>query len=282
MEKKIVIKKTQIDKLEDVSIFFQKLTGLSKTKIKDAMTKGAVWKTDSRRKRKRIRRATARIQQGDYVEFYYDPDILSIVPPSAKLLYDMIHYSVWHKPVGLMTQGTDYGDHCSLIRQSETYFQSKRNNFPIHRLDRETEGLVVIAHTSDAAKRMSTLFQNREVVKRYRAIVLGNLGFPDKVEKIEIPLDGKESITEYQIEGYDSVSNTSIVTIWIKTGRKHQIRRHFDIIGYPVMGDPKYGKGNKNDQGLQLRAISLAFRCPFQHKEMCFHLQGYSIQVKDD
>jgi tRNA pseudouridine32 synthase / 23S rRNA pseudouridine746 synthase len=275
MGEKIVIERVQITKPEGVSDFFQKNTGLSKTKIKDAMIKGAAWKTDNRRKRKRIRRATAWIQQGDYVELYYDPDILLIVPPSAKLLYDMIHYSVWHKPVGLMTQGTDFGDHCSLIRQSETYFQSRRNNFPVHRLDRETEGLVVIAHSSDAAKRMSTLFQNREVVKRYRAIVLGNLGSPDKVEKIEIPLDGKESITEYRTEEYNPISNTSTVAIWIKTGRKHQIRRHFDMIGFPVMGDPKYGKGNKNVQGLQLRAISLAFRCPFQHKEMCFHLQEY-------
>ncbi len=277
MEKKIVIKKAPIDKPENIIVIFQNLTGLSKIKIKDAMTKGAVWKTDNRRKRKRIRRATAWIQQNDHIEFYYDPDILSIVPPSAKLLYDMIHYSVWSKPVGLMTQGTDFGDHCSLIRQSEIYFQSRRKNFLIHRLDRETEGLVVIAHTSEAAKRISTLFQKREVVKRYRATVLGNIGSPDKIEKIEIPLDGKESITEYQAEEYDPASNTSTVTVWIKTGRKHQIRRHFDMIGYPVMGDPQYGKENKNVQGLQLIAISLSFRCPFQHKEICFHLQGYSI-----
>lgn len=275
MGEKIVIQKVQIDQPENITLFFQNLTGLSKIKIKDAMIKGAVWITDRRKKRIRIRRATTLIQQRDQVEFYYDPDILSIVPPSAKLLCDMIHYSVWHKPVGLMTQGTDFGDHCSLIRQSEIYFQARRKSYPIHRLDRETEGLVVIAHTAEAAKRMSELFQKREVIKRYRATVLGNLGFPNKIKKIEIPLDGKESITEYQAEGYDPVSNTSTVTIWIKTGRKHQIRRHFDIIGYPVMGDPQYGKGNKNDQGLQLRAISLAFRCPFQNKEKCFHLQGY-------
>ncbi len=274
MGEKIVIQKVQIDKPENITLFFQNLTGLSKIKIKDAMIKGAVWITDRRKKRIRIRRATTLIQQRDHVEFYYDPDILSIVPPSAKLLCDMIHYSVWHKPVGLMTQGTDFGDHCSLIRQSEIYFQARRKSYPIHRLDRETEGLVVIAHTAEAAKRMSDLFQKREVIKRYRATVLGNLGFPDKIKKIEIPLDGKESITEYQAEGYDPVSNTSTIMIWIKTGRKHQIRRHFDIIGYPVMGDPQYGKGNKNDQGLQLKAISLSFRCPFQHKEICFHLEG--------
>jgi tRNA pseudouridine32 synthase / 23S rRNA pseudouridine746 synthase len=275
MGEKIVIQKVHIDKPENITLFFQNLTGLSKIKIKDAMIKGAVWITDRRKKRIRIRRATTLIQQSDHVEFYYDPDILSIVPPSAKLLCDMVHYSVWHKPVGLMTQGTDFGDHCSLIRQSEIYFQARRKSYPIHRLDRETEGLVVIAHTAEAAKKMSGLFQKREVIKRYRATVLGNLGFLDKIIKIEIPLDGKESITEYQAEGYDPVSNTSTVTIWIKTGRKHQIRRHFDIIGYPVMGDPQYGKGNKNDQGLQLRAISLEFRCPFLNKEKCFHLQGY-------
>lgn len=272
METLIVKKKVTIDKPQVISDFLQRLTGLSKIKIKDAMAKGAAWKTDTRRKRKRIRRATARIQYNDYVELYYDPDIISAVPPSPKLLYDLTHYSVWIKPAGLMTQGTDFGDHCSLLRQTEIYFQSKRNIFPVHRLDRETEGLVVIAHSSEAAKKLSILFQKREVIKEYRAAVLGNLGEPGTIDVIQVPLDGKGSITRYRVQGYDPASNTSTAIIWIQTGRKHQIRRHFESIGHPVMGDPKYGKGNKCDQGLQLRAVSLAFRCPFQHADKCFHL----------
>jgi tRNA pseudouridine32 synthase/23S rRNA pseudouridine746 synthase len=54
------------------------------------------------------------------------------------------------------------------------------------------------------------------------------------------------------------------------SGRKHQIRRHFDMIGHPVMGDPRYGKGNKNAEGLQLLATSLKFKCPFTHEKRVF------------
>ncbi|RJP80464.1 MAG: RNA pseudouridine synthase [Desulfobacteraceae bacterium] len=272
MEKLIVKERMKTDKPELLPDFLQRLTNLSKIKIKDAMAKGAAWKTDTRRKRKRIRRATETVQYNDYVELYYDPAIISAVPPTPQLLYDLIHYSVWLKPVGLMTQGTDFGDHCSLLRQAEIYFQSRRGIYPVHRLDRETEGLVVIAHTPEAAKRLSILFQKREVVKEYRASVLGNLGEPDKVDIIKVPLDGKESITEYRVQGYDPFLNISTAVIWIQTGRKHQIRRHFESIGHPVIGDPKYGKKNKSDQGLQLRAVSLAFRCPFQRTDRCFHL----------
>ena len=264
--------KAQVDGLETFADFFQRHTGLSKTRIKDAMVKGAAWRTDSRGKRNRIRRATAKVQQNDPIELYYDPEILSICPPHATLLYDMAQYSVWQKPAGLMTQGTNFGDHCSLLRQAEIDSQPKQKVFLVHRIDRETEGLVMIAHTVQAAKKLSLLFQQRKVTKIYRANVLGYLGESGRTERINLPLDGKESITDYQIKGYDSVTDVSTVEILLKTGRKHQIRRHFERICHPVMGDPVYGKGNKNNSGLQLKAVALAFPCPFHQVDRYFQL----------
>jgi tRNA pseudouridine32 synthase/23S rRNA pseudouridine746 synthase len=58
----------------------------------------------------------------------------------------------------------------------------------------------------------------------------------------------------------------------IITGRTHQIRRHFDMIGFPVVGDPRYGEGNKNRTGLKLFATSLAFTCPYQHHPVRVHI----------
>jgi len=58
--------------------------------------------------------------------------------------------------------------------------------------------------------------------------------------------------------------------VQIRTGRLHQIRRHFDLIGHPVMGDPRYGTGNKNKEGLQLEADQLRFICPFAKREVVF------------
>jgi tRNA pseudouridine32 synthase/23S rRNA pseudouridine746 synthase len=69
-------------------------------------------------------------------------------------------------------------------------------------------------------------------------------------------------VTHYALKLFDAQKNQSLVQVTPVTGRRHQIRRHFDMIGHPVMGDPRYGSGNKNKSGLQLSAIGLAFECP--------------------
>jgi tRNA pseudouridine32 synthase/23S rRNA pseudouridine746 synthase len=79
-------------------------------------------------------------------------------------------------------------------------------------------------------------------------------------------LDGKEAITHFEVLG--NGNGRSLLLINIDTGRLHQIRRHLDIIGYPVMGDPKYGKGNKNREGLQLLAKSLNFIDPWTRQSV--------------
>jgi tRNA pseudouridine32 synthase/23S rRNA pseudouridine746 synthase len=58
----------------------------------------------------------------------------------------------------------------------------------------------------------------------------------------------------------------------IKTGRYHQIRRHFNMISHPVIGDPKYDRGNKNIEGMKLSAVSINFSCPFINREVEFRM----------
>ncbi|MGV1099588.1 RluA family pseudouridine synthase [Thiovibrio sp. JS02] len=240
--------------------------GLSKGKIKDAMGKGAVWLHSGKRGRKRLRRASTPLKPGDVLDFFYDPQLLVLLPPSGQCLHDAGHYSVWFKPAGLLAQGTDYGDHCSLLRQVELHFRKARPALPVHRLDREASGLMLIAHDSGAAARLSALLQENRIEKGYRIRVKGK---PTEREgAVDLPLDGKEAKTSYQVTAYDEKSDTATVEVRIATGRLHQIRRHFALLGHPVLGDPRYGRGNKNSAGLQLVAYSLAFRCPFSNKEI--------------
>ena len=154
----------------------------------------------------------------------------------------------------------------------ELFFQNERKIFLIHRLDREAAGIVLVAHDKGAAGKLSRLFQNRSIVKHYRAQVLGNLADSKQEDTIQIPLDGKTAITNYNAVSYDPSSNTTRVEVVIQTGRKHQIRRHFDMIGFPVMGDPVYGEGNKNTEGMQLTATALEFKCPFSGNDKIFSL----------
>jgi hypothetical protein len=148
-------------------------SGLSKIRVKDAMQKGAAWLTSKRGKRRRIRRATTAVVPGDRLALYYDAAILAAKPPRARMVADRRDYSVWFKPAGLMTQGTDFGDHCCLLRQVDVFFRSRRPVFPVHRLDREAAGILLLAHSKSAAAKLSRLFRNRSIAKHYRAEVLG-------------------------------------------------------------------------------------------------------------
>lgn len=237
-------------------------SGLSKVRIKKAINCGAVWLHRSNAKSKRIRRATTRVEQGDRVLLYYDESILSQIPPCARCIRDMKAYSVWFKPTNLMTQGTRFGDHVALTRQVERYFTPRRKVFLVHRLDRETSGLVIMAHNRRSAALLSEMFRSRKVEKTYEAWVLGDLGSTKSAGTIDLQLEARRAVTHYALKRFDPQKNQSLVQITPVTGRRHQIRRHFDMIGHPVMGDPRYGRGNKNKSGLQLTAVGLAFECP--------------------
>jgi len=246
-------------------------TGLAKARVKECMQKGGVLLCRQGGKFRRARKAKTLLRPGDLVRLAYDPEILNQEPPPPLLIADLVHYSVWDKPAGLLAQGTQFGDHCALLRLAQLAFVPPRETFLVHRLDREASGLMLIAHSKRAAAALSRLFQGHQVVKEYQITVRGVW---DRGEQgsITLPLDGKEAITSYRLLGSDPLHTTSRLLVTLKTGRLHQIRRHFALSGFPVMGDPRYGSGNKDRAGLALRAVRLAFRCPLQGKEQEFRL----------
>jgi tRNA pseudouridine32 synthase/23S rRNA pseudouridine746 synthase len=236
-------------------------TGRSRRAIKDAMVKGAVWIRRGRTRR-RVRRATATARRGDRVELFFDAALLSMEPPVAALVLDRQRFSVWLKPPGLLAQGGDFGDHCSLPRQVE--LDTRRKVHVVHRLDRETAGLMLVAHDADAAGRLSALFRAGAITKRYRARVLGEPGGPGHALRVEAPVDGRPACTDLRVVAVVDAGSRieSEVDLTLHTGRTHQIRRHLEGIGHPVIGDPRYGRGNKNREGLCLVAYALELRCP--------------------
>ena len=255
------------------SEFLAALSGLSRTKVKEAMIKGAVWRKKGNGKRRRLRRAATTLAPGDLLEFFYDEDILAKKPPPADILCDRKLYTVWVKPAGMMTQGSNFGDHCSLLRAVERHYLRRRPVYPVHRLDREVPGVVVVAHSRAAARYLSALFGHRQVIKTYRAEVLGALDEYTAGGRIDFPLDGKPAITEFSVTAYSPADDTTALTVRPVTGRRHQLRRHFDMIGHPIIGDPLYGAGNKNPAGLKLTAVSLEFRYPGTKKNSVFAMR---------
>ncbi len=247
-------------------------TDLSNSQVKHALEAGAVWLGPQGRSGKRIYDGSHRVKVGDRIELYFDESILNRRPPQATLLRDFGRYSVWYKPPGLLTQGSRFGDHCALLRQATLFFKPKRQIYMIHRLDREADGLILLAHHVEAAGQLSRLFQDREIFKQYRVVVLGQLKSKGANGTIRQLLDKKEALTLFEVVEADPNKNQTTLLVTLKTGRRHQIRRHFEAIGYPVMGDPLYGKGNKNEEGMQLTAMKLGFDCPVTRQQVLFTL----------
>lgn len=251
--------------------FLAAQSGLSKARLKDCMNKGGVWVKHEGGKGQRRRKAKTLLRPGDSIFLYYDQDILGQEPPQPRLVADLIDYSVWDKPPGLLSQGTQFGDHCALLRLAPLAFTPVREAFLVHRLDREASGLMLIAHNRRAAAALSRIFQSRQVLKLY-AITVRGLWDRGEEGGISLPLDGREAVTEYKLVALDLEQGNSRLLITLQSGRLHQIRRHFAMSGFPVIGDPKYGSGNKNRAGLALRAVRLAFDCPLSGKRRDFNV----------
>jgi len=246
------------------------LTGFSRQRIKMAMQRGAVWLT-SRGSCRRIRRAKKALRVGDELDLYYDERVLLSEPIAPTLIADEGDYSLWFKPCGLLSQGSKWGDHCTVSRWAEQYLTPQRPSFIIHRLDRAATGFILVGHTKAATVALTNLFQSREIEKRYRVIVHGE--FPDTPSPytINIAIDGKASTSHVTRIAFDQQQQRSLLSVHIETGRKHQIRRHLSESGYVVVGDRLYGSG-KDSEDLQLTACYLAFKCPLSGKPRCYTL----------
>jgi len=150
----------------------------------------------------------------------------------------------------------------------------------VHRIDKDTSGLLIVAKNDNAHLNISKQIQNREVKKTYLALVRGIV--PENKATINMPIgrstkdrkkmavnkNGKEAITHFEVlKRYEKYT---YLQIKIDTGRTHQIRVHMSEIGYPVVGDMVYsnGKNEFNVEGQMLHARSLQFRHPTTNEEL--------------
>jgi len=249
----------------------QRATGLSKQRIKSAMTKGAVWVTRGRNT-KRLRRAKRALRTGDEVHLYYDAKILAEIPAEPTLIADVGGYSVWHKPYGLRSQGSKWGDHCTVVRWAERHLQPECPAFTVHRLDRAANGLILVAHSKSVAAALSALFRDRKIEKRYRALVAGDFSSRPNPLRVDQPIDEKEAVSDFSLQEVIADGHQSVVDVRIETGRKHQVRRHLAGLGHPVIGDRLYGAGEEDGVDLQLTAYLLAFHCPVNDEPIEYRL----------
>ncbi len=251
-------------------------TPFSKQQLKRFMQQGSVWlQSEKQPKPVRVRRAKKLLSSNDKVFFYHNPAVLSteITPPT--LIADEQSFSIWYKPKGVLCQGSKWGDHTTINRWIETHYQfngQTRNAIIVHRLDKATDGLIIIAHHKQTAKQLTQAFEARQLNKTYQATVIGhfknNCTFNDDLE-------GKTAITHAEFLSYDAGKNQSVLSINIETGRKHQIRIHLSQAGFPIVGDRLYGLPQDPSikttlPDLQLTATQLS---------LCLNQQNYHFKL---
>ncbi len=251
-------------------------TDFSRQAIKKIMQKGAVWLTQGKSTR-RLRRASKKLSTGQTLHLYYDAHVLSEFEFKAQLIADEKDYSVWFKPSGMLSQGSKFGDHSTIYRWAETHLEPQRNAFLVHRLDRATSGLILIAHSKKAARKLSEMFSERSIDKYYKALVHG---VPNVPMTLDNELENKKAVTKLLSVKKNSDKNYythlygkhSLLDIQILTGRKHQIRQHLSNIGHPIIGDRLYGKGEVDKVDLCLTAYKMIFTSPFDQQEKYYEL----------
>ncbi|UAT43096.1 RluA family pseudouridine synthase [Anaplasmataceae bacterium AB001_6] len=186
-------------------------------------------------------------------------------------LYEDEFVIVIDKPYGLSVQGGAKIGSRNLI---DSIKNIKVNYIPyvVHRIDKHTSGVLVIAKNKENAQYFSNLFANRKVYKKYTAIVLGKVKKPFGVIRSFIDNKGCSitdnkfinSITHYKL--IDSSYNVSFIELIPLTGKKHQIRLHMKLIDNPILGDVKYSKYNYIDniryKKLNLCAKSIRLNLP--------------------
>ncbi len=256
-------------------------SSLSKQKIKQAMQKGCVWlekpsgENAQKQYTQRLRRAKKILSIGDVLHFYYDETVLNSEPSEAILISDQGDYSIWNKPSGMLSQGSKWGDHCTINRWAETHLKPERPAFIVHRLDRAASGLIIIAHKKQIASAFSKMFQSHEIEKHYRVSVEGDFSKvmtdAETRKTIKSDIGYKHAVSHCRLVAYDENSNESILDVEIETGRKHQIRKHLAELKFPVVGDRLYGSG-KNSVDLKLQAVLLRFFCPVSGDKQLFEL----------
>jgi tRNA pseudouridine32 synthase/23S rRNA pseudouridine746 synthase len=178
------------------------------------------------------------------------------------------------KPAGLLSvpgRGEDKTDSLSSRVQAEF-----ADALVSHRLDRDTSGLLLFPRGAETHRRISLMFEKREMKKSYVALVLGRLepaqgevnlpmivDWPNRPRQMVCAATGKPSLTRYRVLSYDAASNTSRVALEPITGRTHQLRVHMSASGHPIVGDTLYG-GNADGGAarLLLHAHTLEFRHP--------------------
>ncbi len=248
------------------------------------------------------------VKTGSVLEIRYAPAVEMKIEAEAidlDIIYEDSRVIVVNKPQGMVVHPAAGNFSGTLVQGLLHHIEKLKERFPeremrpgiVHRLDKDTSGVIIAAKDPDALASLSNQFAERRVKKRYLAVLRG---YPAKLTgRITRPIGrdprnrkkftwknpaGKTAETEYRC--IRRLKEGGLVLLSPKTGRTHQLRVHMASTGHPILGDPLYGKRNKGDPDytLMLHAYSLrielpnggirTFRAPLPERFRCLPAAG--------
>lgn len=233
-------------------------------------------------------------------EFFVEAKEITATGRGLKVVFEDENLLVCDKPAGQPSHGGDD----SLLSQAQGYLFEQGSYNPLqensfapalsNRLDRNTRGLCLVAKTAAAQKVLNEKIKNHEVTKRYRCVVCGvmkkktgrlcNFLISDEREnRVRVAKDGekgaKEAVLDYVV--LKEKDGKSLVDVTLLTGRKHQIRVQFSHLGYPLLGDTKYGA--KKDSRFHYQALC-AYSLTFDFKDdggVLRNIKGKTVSISE-
>ena len=225
-----------------------------------------------------------RVTAGEQIDVEV-PDQRPLEPESLDIpvVWEDEHLLVVDKPAGIVVHPAGSTIAGTLVNGLLTLGAAGgENDRPgiVHRLDKNTSGLMLVARSDDAHQRLQELIRKREVERRYLALVkgapksqTGRIEAPigrDRHERARHSIDTdtpRDAVTWFELK--ETIGERALLELRLETGRTHQIRVHLEAIGLPISGDPVYGVADDLDLDRQfLHAYELRFRHPFTGQEL--------------
>tara|TARA_B100001029_G_C15052321_1_gene451716 strand:+ start:241 stop:1146 length:906 start_codon:yes stop_codon:yes gene_type:complete len=194
----------------------------------------------------------------------YIPKDTVIKETEKDILENNSNFIVINKKSGLPVQGgTKIKENVINILSNSSYFENDKP-YVVHRIDKDTSGVLIVAKNRETAQQLTSLFRIRKIYKTYLALTIGqSQKIKDTIENNLIRYEGNKKILERAVTSYqllDANKNYSLFKLKPITGRKHQIRKHLMDLGCPIIGDKKYSFKKQNiNNYLMLHAYELKF-----------------------